>query len=136
MRLPTGCESCAEHLHACPRLLPADQSKGSATGAFVPRPSAFMPGPPTGGMPPQPMFAPPKPPSSPGGSARGADGTLAEQGGPALFKPYSGQDAGPGSAAAAAAAAAQAAQPKAAPAAAARQGVHLIVGGLVWKWAG
>lgn len=102
---------------------PADQSKGSTTGAFVPRPSTFVPGPPTG-MPLQPSFAPPRPPSSPGGSTKGADGTLAEQGGPALFKPFAPQDAGPGSAAAAAAAAA--AEPKAAAAATARQGAYML----------
>lgn len=69
-----------------------------------------------GGKPPLPPmggFAPPKPPASPGGSGT-ADGALAEQGGPALFKPASLRDTS--EAALAAAAAAAKAKPAGAPA--------------------
>lgn len=58
------------------------------------------------GLPPMGGFAPPKPPLSPGGSNRAeADGMLAEQGGPALFKPASMRDASAAGLGAAAAAA-------------------------------
>lgn len=63
------------------------------------------------GGPPLGSFAPPKPPLSPGGSQRtDVDGTLAEMGGPALFKPASMRDASEATAAAAAATGAKAQQ--------------------------
>lgn len=92
---------------ALPACLPADAGKLHGGGAFMPRPSTFMPvaaAKPASGSG---AFTPPLPPNSPGG--RNTDG-LAEQGGPAVFKPYSAaaslRDASAASAAAAAGAAA------------------------------
>ena len=77
----------ARSIHVCKLPLPADAVKPH--GGALPRPSTFMPG--AAAKPASVLgaFTPPLPPNSPGG--RNTDG-LAEQGGPALFKPASLRD--------------------------------------------
>ncbi|PSC71021.1 dynein intermediate chain axonemal isoform B [Micractinium conductrix] len=97
----------------------ASSDAAKLTGSFMPRPpgGAYMPGGPPGAFMPG-GFAPPRPPPSPGGSQ--PDSFLAEQGGPALFKPGSMHNMAAADAAAKATAAATEAAPGAASAAARR----------------
>jgi hypothetical protein len=95
------------HLHGglnavwSPALLSADPGKHTV-GLLSPRSAAFMPAAAKAGT-----FQPPRPPPSP--HSKDGEG-LAEQGGPALFKPASIQEVVAGEKAAGAAAAAQPSQ--------------------------